>query len=158
MRSGCLAGQRWVIERRKDQSCRSSWQRSGCRQHSAGWVFSCGIDDDFKRQACFTVTPACAQVAAPPSSTITCRAVRRWPAPMTKEIPLTMQPNILILMADQLTARALPAYGNRVAKTPHIDSLASAASYLSPLLQQPAVRALALLVPGRSPGLGDWCL
>jgi len=45
---------------------------------------------------------------------------------MTKEIPLTMQPNILILMADQLTARALPAYGNRVAKTPHIDSLASA--------------------------------
>ena len=32
--------------------------------------------------------------------------------------------NMLILMADQLTARALPAYGNRVAKTPHIDSLA----------------------------------
>jgi hypothetical protein len=27
-------------------------------------------------------------------------------------------------MADQLTARALPAYGNTVAKTPHIDSLA----------------------------------
>lgn len=34
------------------------------------------------------------------------------------------RPNILILMADQLTARALPAYGNRVAKTPHIDALA----------------------------------
>ena len=29
-------------------------------------------------------------------------------------------------MADQLTARALPAYGNRVAKTPHIDELAAA--------------------------------
>jgi choline-sulfatase len=29
-------------------------------------------------------------------------------------------------MADQLTARALPAYGNRVAKTPHIDGLAAA--------------------------------
>jgi choline-sulfatase len=29
-------------------------------------------------------------------------------------------------MADQLTARALPAYGNRVAKTPHIDALAAA--------------------------------
>ena len=28
-------------------------------------------------------------------------------------------------MADQLTARALPAYGNRVAKTPHIDALAA---------------------------------
>ena len=35
-------------------------------------------------------------------------------------------PNILILMADQLTASALPAYGNRVAKTPHIDALAAA--------------------------------
>ncbi len=34
------------------------------------------------------------------------------------------QPNILILMADQLTAGALRAYGNRVAKTPHIDALA----------------------------------
>ena len=33
-------------------------------------------------------------------------------------------PNLLILMADQLTARALPAYGNTVAKTPHIDALA----------------------------------
>ena len=32
--------------------------------------------------------------------------------------------NILILMADQLRAAALPAYGNPVAKTPHIDSLA----------------------------------
>ena len=31
-------------------------------------------------------------------------------------------PNFLILMADQLTARALPAYGNRIAKTPHIDA------------------------------------
>jgi choline-sulfatase len=29
-------------------------------------------------------------------------------------------------MADQLTARALSAYGNRVAKTPHIDALAAA--------------------------------
>jgi choline-sulfatase len=28
-------------------------------------------------------------------------------------------------MADQLTARALPAYGNRIAKTPHIDGLAN---------------------------------
>jgi choline-sulfatase len=37
---------------------------------------------------------------------------------------LSDRPNILILMADQLTARALPAYGNRVAKTPHLDALA----------------------------------
>jgi choline-sulfatase len=33
-------------------------------------------------------------------------------------------PNFLILMADQLTSRALTAYGNRIAKTPHIDGLA----------------------------------
>jgi choline-sulfatase len=39
---------------------------------------------------------------------------------------LSDNPNFLILMADQLTARALPAYGNRIAKTPHIDSLAAA--------------------------------
>jgi len=37
---------------------------------------------------------------------------------------LSTTPNILILMADQLTARALPAYGNAIAKTPHIDALA----------------------------------
>jgi choline-sulfatase len=36
------------------------------------------------------------------------------------------QPNILILMADQLSSSALRAYGNRVAKTPHIDKLARA--------------------------------
>ena len=34
------------------------------------------------------------------------------------------RPNVLILMADQLAAGALPAYGNRVAKTPHLDRLA----------------------------------
>ncbi|WP_394788123.1 choline-sulfatase [Rhodoferax sp.] len=35
------------------------------------------------------------------------------------------QPNILILMADQLTPSALAAYGNQVSKTPHIDALAA---------------------------------
>src|SRR5690349_179197 len=34
------------------------------------------------------------------------------------------QPNILVLMADQLTARALQAYGGGVAKTPNINLLA----------------------------------
>jgi choline-sulfatase len=38
---------------------------------------------------------------------------------------MTGQPNILILMADQLTSGALAAYGNRVGKTPHIDALAA---------------------------------
>jgi choline-sulfatase len=35
------------------------------------------------------------------------------------------RPNLLVLMADQLTARALRAYGGSVARTPHIDALAA---------------------------------
>lgn len=35
-----------------------------------------------------------------------------------------MKPNILIVMADQLTASALRTYGGRTALTPHIDALA----------------------------------
>src|ERR1700731_5060489 len=35
------------------------------------------------------------------------------------------RPNLLILMADQLTAAALRAYGGRTARTPHIDPLAA---------------------------------
>jgi len=38
---------------------------------------------------------------------------------------MTDRPNILILIADQLTAGALAAYGGRVARTPHIDRLAA---------------------------------
>ncbi len=45
---------------------------------------------------------------------------------MTAAGAVPKRPNFLILMADQLTARALPAYGNQVAKTPHIDRLADA--------------------------------
>jgi choline-sulfatase len=37
---------------------------------------------------------------------------------------MNTRPNILIIMADQLTARALSAYGGSVARTPHIDDLA----------------------------------
>jgi choline-sulfatase len=33
------------------------------------------------------------------------------------------QPNFLFIMADQLTALALPLYGHKVVKTPHIDAL-----------------------------------
>ena len=35
------------------------------------------------------------------------------------------QPNFLFIMADQLTALALPLYGHKVVKTPHIDELAA---------------------------------
>jgi len=38
---------------------------------------------------------------------------------------MARQPDILILMADQLTPGALPAWGNTVARTPHIDRLAA---------------------------------
>ena len=34
------------------------------------------------------------------------------------------RPNLLILMADQLSAGVLPVYGGKVAKTPHLDALA----------------------------------
>ncbi|MCL2896906.1 choline-sulfatase [Brenneria tiliae] len=36
---------------------------------------------------------------------------------------LSRKPNIVILMADQLTAGALSAYGNKITKTPNIDKL-----------------------------------
>jgi choline-sulfatase len=39
--------------------------------------------------------------------------------------PIPMRPNILILMADQLTPAALSAYGNTVTRTPHLDRLAA---------------------------------
>ncbi|MCP4469344.1 MAG: sulfatase-like hydrolase/transferase [Gammaproteobacteria bacterium] len=34
------------------------------------------------------------------------------------------QPNVLVIQADQLAAKYLGAYGNAIAGTPHIDSLA----------------------------------
>lgn len=38
---------------------------------------------------------------------------------------MTQSPNILFIQVDQLTASFLPAYGNDVAKTPHLDELAA---------------------------------
>ena len=40
---------------------------------------------------------------------------------------MSVRPNILILMADQLTARALRTYGGSIARTPNIDALADEA-------------------------------
>lgn len=37
---------------------------------------------------------------------------------------MSSKPNILLIMADQLSALALPAYGHRVVKAPHISALA----------------------------------
>ena len=38
---------------------------------------------------------------------------------------MTKQPNILLIMADQLAAQALSLYGNRICKTPNLERLAS---------------------------------
>jgi choline-sulfatase len=38
---------------------------------------------------------------------------------------MAARPNILMIMADQLTALALPAYGHEVVRTPHLDRLAA---------------------------------
>ena len=40
---------------------------------------------------------------------------------------MTQQPNILVIIADQLAWRALPAYGNAFAQTPNIDRIAEKA-------------------------------
>ena len=42
----------------------------------------------------------------------------------------TEHPNILCIMADQLTAPALPFYGHPIVKTPHISTLAERGSFL----------------------------
>ena len=48
-------------------------------------------------------------------------------AAMTKSAPVTKQPNVLLIQADQLAPQALKTYGNRVSITPNIDALASEA-------------------------------
>lgn len=35
------------------------------------------------------------------------------------------KPNIILFMADQLTAFVLNSYGGKICKTPHIDALAA---------------------------------
>ena len=67
-----------------------------------------------------------------------------------------MKPNLLLIMADQLGARFLPAYGHPVVKTPNIDRLAAEGvvfqnSYSNSPLCVPA-RAVALtgLLPSRT--------
>ncbi|MDP4590144.1 MAG: choline-sulfatase [Burkholderiaceae bacterium] len=41
---------------------------------------------------------------------------------------MTKTPNVLIIMADQLAASALPAYGHKVVQTPHLDQFAKTAA------------------------------
>src|SRR5689334_12959533 len=67
-------------------------------------------------------------------------------------------PSFLILMADQLTPWALPAYGHRVVKAPHIDALAAegvvfdAAYCNSPLCAPSRYAFLSGQLPSRTGG------
>jgi len=68
-------------------------------------------------------------------------------------------PNIVLLMCDQLSARALPAYGHPLVKTPNIDSLAKSGSvfencYTSFPLCAPA--RLSLMTGKRCSNIGAW--
>ncbi len=54
------------------------------------------------------------------------------------------KPNILLLMVDQMTVRALSIYGNRVAKMPHLEKLAAAS-----MLFENAYCAAPLCAPAR---------
>lgn len=54
-------------------------------------------------------------------------------------------PHIVLVMADQLAARALPAYGNPVARAPHLERLADAG-----VVFERALCASPLCVPSRS--------
>ena len=54
-------------------------------------------------------------------------------------------PNILVVLADQLSASALPAYGNRVARAPHLERLGE-----DGLVFERALCASPLCVPSRA--------
>jgi choline-sulfatase len=55
------------------------------------------------------------------------------------------KPHVVLLLADQVAAAALPAYGNRVAKTPNLDRLAAGG-----LVYERAYCASPLCVPSRA--------
>jgi choline-sulfatase len=72
---------------------------------------------------------------------------------------MTSRPNIVVLMCDQLGARALPAYGHPLVKSPHIDALAARGTvfdncYSSFPLCVPA--RLAFMTGQRCSTIGAW--
>ncbi len=65
---------------------------------------------------------------------------------------MATKPNILILMADQLTSGALPAYGNQVARTPSMDALAEGGVVFDAYCNSPlCAPSRAVLMSGRLP-------
>lgn len=69
---------------------------------------------------------------------------------------MARRPNILILMADQLAAAALPAWGNQVARTPNVERLAESGVVfrhfhcVSPLCAPARAVLMSGLLPSRS--------
>jgi choline-sulfatase len=69
---------------------------------------------------------------------------------------MSAQPNILIIMADQLAPAFLPAYGHKLVKTPHLDALAAQgvvfdnAYCASPLCSPSRASFMAGLLPSRT--------
>ena len=67
-----------------------------------------------------------------------------------------MQPNILVIMADQLSPAFLPAYGHRIVKSPNIDALAAEgvvfdnAYCASPLCSPSRASFISGLLPSRT--------
>ena len=60
------------------------------------------------------------------------------------------QPNILMIMADQLAPQVLPSYGHNLVHAPHIQSLAEAG-----VVFENAYTNFPLCVPGRMAMLAD---
>jgi len=58
---------------------------------------------------------------------------------------MTARPHILLVIADQLSARALPAYGNRIVRAPHFERLGSEG-----VVFERALCASPLCVPSRA--------
>src|SRR5438034_1503997 len=64
---------------------------------------------------------------------------------MTVDDVNTQRPNILLVLADQLAASALPPYGNRVVRAPHLERLGEEGTVF-----ERALCASPLCVPSRS--------
>ena len=63
------------------------------------------------------------------------------------------RPNILFVMADQMAAPALAAYGHKVTRTPRLDSLAEHAAFGVEILHsQPGAAEIAIARPGVDAG------
>ncbi|WP_162555656.1 sulfatase-like hydrolase/transferase [Reichenbachiella versicolor] len=67
------------------------------------------------------------------------------------------RPNIILLMADDMSPRELPIYGNKIAKTPHLDLLAQNGVFFKTAWATPKNQAtLAMLMTGKYAHQTEW--